>query len=173
MFVSPSPKTMDLRAQRVLMNVRVSMRPNFMGGLTWCKWGPPRYQQFQWRRLSKFPMNSCEVYHSMYIQYYTSSLHVQYIDIYIYVIDIYTHICDIYIYIHNVFLCCNSLSCCLLILHFLCRYSFCKRNRVTWGTCQECFVVADFGASGAHSLKPTKMTIPQVESWNWTKVHPK
>ena len=59
----------------------------------------------------------------------------------------------IYIYIHNVFLCCNSLSCCLLILHFLCRYSFCKRNRVTWGTCQECFVVADFGASGAHSLK--------------------
>ena len=100
MFVSPSPKTMDLRAQRVLMNVRVSMRPNFMGGLTWCKWGPPRYQQFQWRRLSKFPMNSCEVYHSMYIQYYTSSLHVQYIDIYIYiyVIDIYTHICDIYIY---------------------------------------------------------------------------
>ncbi len=52
-FVSPSPKTMNLRAQRVLMNVRVAMRPNFMGGLTWCKWGPPRYQQCQWRPLSK------------------------------------------------------------------------------------------------------------------------
>ena len=35
---------------------------------------------------------------------------------------------------------------------FFRRYSFCKRNRVTWGTCQECFVVADFGASGAYSL---------------------
>ena len=52
-FVSPSAKTMNLRAQRVLMNVRVAMRPNFMGGLTWCKWGPPRYQQCQWRPLSK------------------------------------------------------------------------------------------------------------------------